>query len=240
MLWPEGRENRVQNKPKKSFSPVFLPANILSSLSLSLSLSLSPAASSALEDLTETFLLHQQTASQPHHEPKSSPAIGTTTARSSLFSLQILFFCIFFFLPSHKQPTLPPTSTSTSTSTIGFTTIIAINPAPHQWQSSHHDLLSLLLLAFLSPLQCFLLPPTADCSHHHLNRHHLSHQPNHLITTETPTPGNFLLPALPPPSSLRPLHAEFIPACSDRIINWSLGRASFGLAQMAGYDPTLF
>jgi len=46
---------------------------------------------------------------------------------------------------------LPPTSTATT----GFTTIISINPAPHQWQSSDHDLLSLLLPAFLSHLQLF-------------------------------------------------------------------------------------
>jgi hypothetical protein len=31
---------------------------------------------------------------------------------------------------------------------------------------------------------------------------------------------------LPPPSSSRPLHAEFIFACSGRIINMALGRAS--------------
>jgi len=46
---------------------------------------------------------------------------------------------------------LPPTSTITT----GFTTVISINPTPHQWQSSDRDLLSLLLLAFLSPLQLF-------------------------------------------------------------------------------------
>jgi len=45
-------------------------------------------------------------------------------------------------------------------------------------------------------------------------------------------PQVVLLPALPPSSS-RPLHVESIPACSSRIINMPLGRASFGPAQMA-------
>ena len=88
------REEKIGSKisQKISFSPVFLPANVLSSLSL-------PAASSALGDPTETFLLHKQTAPQPPHKPKSSPAIGAATARSSLSPLQIFFFCFFFFLP---------------------------------------------------------------------------------------------------------------------------------------------
>jgi hypothetical protein len=61
----------------------------------------------------------------------------------------------------------------------------------------------------------FPLPPTANSGHHHLSWRLLSHRPNHLITSETPTPGNFLLPALPLASLAWPLHAEFIFACSS-------------------------
>jgi len=101
MLWPEGGENQVQNNPKNQLLPCF------SSSQRSL-FSLYPVASSALEDPTKTFLLHQQTASQPPHQPKSSSVISTAPTRSSLSSLQILFFCIlFFFLP---QPTPPEPS----------------------------------------------------------------------------------------------------------------------------------
>jgi len=71
------------------------------------SLSLS-TASSAVEDPTETFLLHQQTTAQPPHKPKSSPATGAATARSSLSPLQIFFFYFFFFL-------LPPQAANTAT-----------------------------------------------------------------------------------------------------------------------------
>jgi hypothetical protein len=38
---------------------------------------------------------------------------------------------------------------------------------------------------------------------------------------------------------LRPLHAEFISACSGRIIKLPLGRASFGPAHVAGSGPAL-
>jgi hypothetical protein len=40
---------------------------------------------------------------------------------------------------------------------------------------------------------------------------------------------------LPPPSSSRPLHAEFIFACSGRIINMALGRASSGQPKWLGW-----
>jgi hypothetical protein len=116
-------------------------------------------------------------------------------------------FCNFFSLPlslsavpatdqgrhqlHHKKPTQRPTN--------------------HQAAIAA---LSLLLPAFLSPLQLFLLPPTADSDHHHLSRRLLSNRPNHLVTPETPTPGNFLLPASPRSSSSWLLHAEFIYACS--------------------------
>ena len=80
--------------------------------------------------------------------------------------------------------------------------------------NSHRDSLPLLLPAFLSPLQIFLLPPIADSGHHHLGRCLLSYQPNILSTSTTPTPDNILLP-VSPPSSSRSLHAEFISACND-------------------------
>jgi hypothetical protein len=87
------REEKIGSKisQKISFSPVFLPANVLSSLSL-------PAASSALGDPTETFLLHKQTAPQPPHKPKSSPAIGAATAR--VFPLPAADFLLLLLLLS--------------------------------------------------------------------------------------------------------------------------------------------
>ena len=84
--------SKNQLPPLFFFQPTFL-----SSLSL-------PATSSALEDPTKTFLLHQHTTSQPPYEPKSSPA---ATARSSLSPLQIFFLCnLFFFLPQPNLATI--------------------------------------------------------------------------------------------------------------------------------------
>jgi len=60
------------------------------------------------------------------------------------------------------------------------------NTTTNRPPSSYCGSLSLLLPAFLSPLQPFLLPPTADSGHHHLSRRLLSHRPNHLIMPETP------------------------------------------------------
>jgi len=206
MAW--GGENQVQNRRKTSHLPCFSSFSVVS-LSLSLSLSLlSPS---------QLCLQPPPPLSPPAGQPSSPPHFSLSTDASPFFSTtaaayQYHHFC---FLPSLAPAAA--TSAPTSTSTIGFTTIISINPAPHQWQSSHRDLLSLLLPAFLSPLQPFLLPPTADSGHHHLSRRPLSHRPNHLITTETPTPGNFLLPALPLSSSSWLLHAEFISACNEPI-----------------------
>jgi len=112
---------RKQSSPKISKNQL-LPCLYSSQRSL-FSLSL-PAASSAFENPTKTFLLHQQTVSQPPHEPKSSPAIGAATARSSLSPLQIFFFCFFFFLP---PPQAANTATISSTSTFADFT-------PGQWQ----------------------------------------------------------------------------------------------------------
>jgi len=150
-------------------------------------------------------------------------------------------FCSFFS-PSLSPPFQPPIGAITSFSTTSSTTRSQHNPQlttklPSRLSLFSFQPFSLLLLAFLSPLQHFLLPPTTDSGHRHLSRSLLSHRPDILNTSETPKPGNFLLTALPPPSSSRPLHAEFISACSGRIINMALGRASSGPAQMAGLDP---
>jgi hypothetical protein len=131
--------------------------------------------------------------------------------------MQILFFCIFFFLP-------PPQVANTATIPTPTTISTAGSQHNHQSTTKLPPRLSLLLPALLSPLQPFLLPLTADSGHRHLSRSFLSHRPDILSTSETPKPGNFLFPALPP-SSLRPLHAEFISACSGRIIKLSLGLA---------------
>ena len=82
--------------------------------------------------------------------------------------------------------------------------------------SNHHDSLSLSSPSSLSlsSANFFLFPPLAESGHHSLSRHLLSHRPNHLITSETPTPVNFLLPTSPLSSSSWLLHAEFISACS--------------------------
>jgi len=80
--------------------------------------------------------------------------------------------------------------------------------------SSHRDSLSSPSSLSLSSANFFLLPPLAESGHHSLSRRLLSHRPNHLITSETPTPGNFLLPTSPLSSSSWLLHAEFISTCS--------------------------
>jgi len=155
---------------------------------------------------------HHRLDNHPLHHISPSPLISSFFSSTAVAAYQHHHFR---FLPSPAPAAA--TSAPTSTSTNSFTTIISINPALHQWQSSHRDLLSLLLPAFLSPLQLFLIPPTADSSHHHLSRRPLSHRPNHLIMTETPTSGNFLLPALPLSSSSWLLHAKFISTCSKLI-----------------------
>ena len=130
---------------KISFSPVFLPANVLSSLSLSL-----PATSSALGGPTETFLLHQQVMSQSPHEPKSSPA------RSSLSPLQIFFFCFFFFLP-------PPLNTVSSAVEHPTKTFLLHQQTVLQWQRSHYVSLLSFLSSF-SPLQISSFSSSSSCS----------------------------------------------------------------------------
>jgi len=79
------REEKIKSKNHKKpafplFPFSFFPRQPTATLS---------TASSAVEAPTKAFLLHQQMTSQPPHEPKSSPAIGAATARSSL-SLCIL------------------------------------------------------------------------------------------------------------------------------------------------------
>jgi len=87
----------------------------------------------------------------------------------------------FRFLPS---PALAATTSApTSIVTTSLTTIISINPAPHQQQSSHCDLLYLSSAIF-----CFfsLLHPTTSADHPHFHQSLLSHRPNILITSTTP------------------------------------------------------
>jgi hypothetical protein len=54
----------------------------------------------------------------------------------------------------------------------------------------------------------------------------LSHRPDILSTSITPTQGNFLLPVSPPSSSWS-LHAEFVSTCSGWLINFGLGPGQF-------------
>jgi len=195
---------------KPATSPVFL----LFLLSLSLSLSLS------ILSLSQPCLQPAPPLSPPVGQPSSPPQFSLSTDASPFFSIAAAAHQHhhFLFLPSPAPAAA--TSAPTSTSTTDFTTTISINPAPHQWQSSHHDLLSLLLPTFLSPLQLFLLLPTADSGHHHLSWWHLIHRPNHLITTETPTPSNFLLPALPFPRRGCCMQNSFLHAASQLISPW--------------------
>jgi hypothetical protein len=60
----------------------------------------------------------------------------------------------------------------------------------------------------------------ADSGHHHLSRRLPSHRPNHLVTSETPTPGNFLLLALPLSSSSWLLQNSFLHATTKLISSW--------------------
>jgi len=84
---------------------------------------------------------HQSSHHQLHHrKPTQPPTDHQEPPSVSLSSLQPLSFS---------------SSSFASSATTGFTTVISINPAPHQWKSSDRDLLSLLLPAFLSPLQLF-------------------------------------------------------------------------------------
>ena len=96
-----------------------------------------PSATTTL--ITGLPTISSTTGSQHNHQPT------TKSHRRFLSPLCSPSRFLLLLLP------LPPTSTATT----GFTTIISINPAPHQWQSSDRDLLSLLLPAFLSPLQLF-------------------------------------------------------------------------------------
>jgi len=130
-------------------------------------------------------------------------------------------FSLFFhhFLLSPSQPHLRPPLISATVSTT--------NRPP----SSHRGLLPLLLPAFLSPLQllllllllCFLChrPPSPQPKSPEPPNTHPQHD-------RKPSPPQVVfLPASPPSSSSRPLHAEFIFACSGRIINLAIGPGQF-------------
>ena len=130
-------QNWVQIRRKTSHLPCF---SSFSAVSLSL---LSPSQS----------CLHPPPPfSPPARQPSSPPHFSLSTNASPFSSTAAVAHQHrhFHFLPSPAP--VAATSAPTSTSTTGFTTIISINPAPHQWQSSHRDLLSLLLPTFLSPL----------------------------------------------------------------------------------------
>jgi len=213
-----------------------------SKLSQKISLPPSPRCGFSSSVSYSFFLRHRKPTPTPFLPPAPPWATSTTkrcqehrpTTTVSVISHRerLSLLCKTFLLPSlstvafghhhsypehqlhHRKPARPPTDHQAATAA-----------------------LSLLLPAFLSPLQCFLLLLTADSGHRHLSRSLLSHWPDILSTLETPKPWNFLLPALPPSSLSRLLHAEFISACSGRIINLPLGLANFGPAQMVGLDP---
>jgi len=121
-------------------------------------------------------------------------------------SLSPLFFIIFCFLllshrfyhqPATKQPPWPSSSSPSS---------VSLSSATSSSSSS-----SSLLPLPPSPQPKSPEPP---------DRH-----PQH---DRRPSPPQVvLLPASPPSSSLRPLHAEFISACSGRIINFVIGPGQF-------------
>jgi len=121
------------------------------------------------------------------------------------------------FVLSPSQPHLLPPLISATVSTT--------NRPP----SSHRGLLPLLLLVFLSPLQllflllCFLChrPPSPQPKSPEPSDRHPQHD------RRSSPPQVVLLPASPPSSLSRPLHAEFISACSGRIINFVIGPGQF-------------
>jgi len=199
------REEKIESKfdKKNSHTPLFFSFSFLNEYSFFFLL------------LSRAFSHHhcrRRLDNHPLHHTSPSPLISSPFSSTAATAHQHHHFR---FLPSWAPATA--TSASTSISITSFTTIISINLAPHQWQRSHRDLLSLLLLAFSLSSVTF-----SSSSHNrlrlpHLSQRPLNHQPNHLITTETLTPGNFLLPALPLSSSSWLLHIEFIFACSKLI-----------------------
>jgi len=137
----------------------------------------------------------QEANTTTNRPPRATVGFSLLSAAPPVF---FFFFCFLCHRPPPPQPTLPPSFSSTQLLTSGRAATVTFSFFSFQPFS--------LLYNF------FLLPPTADSGHHHLSRRLLSHWPNHLITSETPTLGNFLLPALPLASSAWPLHAEFISA----------------------------
>jgi len=173
MAW--GRRKSGPNSAKK---PVFLPVSAhLFFLSLSIVV------------FSHHHPHHQSSHHHHHHrKPTQSPADHQEPPSVSLSSLQPLprvFVSLICFLcrrpPSLSQPQ-PPSSRQPLT-------VSTTNRPP----SSHRDSLPLLLPAFLSPLQPFLLPPVADTDLHRYN--HRQHTV--ILGQTTTTPG--CPPSLPFP-----------------------------------------
>lgn len=103
--WPERGENRVQKSPKISLLLCFLfqPTLLPSFPSLS-------TVSSAPEDPTEAFLLHQNAAAQPPCKPKSSPVAEPLPRPPVPLPLQIFFS---FFHPALPSATVSATALAT-------------------------------------------------------------------------------------------------------------------------------
>jgi len=140
---------------------------------------------------------------------------GARNKSSAMLTKNQPFSLVFHhFLLSPSQPHLRPPLISATISTT--------NRPP----SSHRGLLPLLLPAFLSPLQLLLLLLLCFHCHRPPSPHPKSPEPpdRHPQHDRRPSPPQVvLLPASPPSSLSRPLHAEFISACSGRIINFVIG-----------------
>jgi len=188
---------RRKSSPKSAQKPaIFLIFAIsLSFLSLSLHRGLQPPPLSS--PVSPPSAPPQEASTTTNRPPRATVGFSLLSAAPPVF-----FFFFYFLCNRHPppQPALPPSFPSTQLLTSGRVETVTFSLFSFQPFS--------LLYNF------FLLPSTADSGHHHLSRCLLSHQLNHLITSETPKPGNFLLPALPLASSAWPLHAEFISACS--------------------------
>jgi len=95
-----------KNRQKSAYSSVFFSSQHSSLPSLS-------TVSSAPEDPTDAFLLHQKTAVQPPCKPKSSPVVEQPPRPPIPLPLQIFF--------SFFHPALPPTTVSATASAIILT-----------------------------------------------------------------------------------------------------------------------
>jgi len=190
-------QGRRKSGPKLAKKPtIFLVSAIfLSFLSLSLHHGLQPPPLSS--PIFPPSTPPQEANTTTNWPPRATVGFSLLSAAPPVF---FFFFCFLYHRPPPPQPALPLSFPSTQLLTSGRAANVTFS------------LFSFQPFSLLNNF--FLLPPIADSGHHHLSRHLLSHRPNHLITFETLTPGNFLLP-LPLASSAWPLHAEFITACSS-------------------------